>query len=99
MKNSEASISKVLVIPLGNYLDLAYGLTSNLRKNNVSADVLNAGEGLKKKLSIASKMGAKFAAIIGEDEVKNEIITLKDMETGEQVRVNIDGVVDFVRSC
>lgn len=98
VKNSGASISKVLVIPLGNYLDLAYGLVSNLRKNNVSADVLNAGEGLKKKLSIASKIGAKFAAIIGEDEVKNGVITLKDMETGDQEQIYFEKAVDSIKN-
>ncbi|GIW70034.1 MAG: histidine--tRNA ligase [Patescibacteria group bacterium] len=96
LKYTDRQTLKVLVIPLGDYTNLAYDLVANLRKSNIQADVLYTGEGLKKKLSIASKSGVRFVAIIGEDEVKNKRITVKDMETGEQNSVPAGDIVSFV---
>ncbi len=42
---------------------------------------------LKKALSFANKEGFKFVVIIGEDEVKGNYITIKDMQRGEQKKV------------
>lgn len=97
-KSSCPSNTEVLVMPLGDYLDVSYALVSELIKNNISAGVLNYGDGLKKKMSIASKLGAKYAVIIGEDEIKNNIITIKNMETGKQEQVYFEKVVDFIAS-
>ncbi|KKS27474.1 MAG: histidyl-tRNA synthetase, histidyl-tRNA synthetase, partial [candidate division WWE3 bacterium GW2011_GWC1_42_102] len=97
IKIDGSAILRVAVLPLGEYMELAYGLVANLRKNNVSAEVLLLGDGLKKKLSIVNKRGIKFAAIIGENEIKNKVITIKDMESGEQEEVNIENVVDYIK--
>ena len=40
---------------------------------------------LKKSLETASKLGARFAIIVGENEVKADAFALKDLGTGEQV--------------
>ncbi len=42
---------------------------------------------LKKSLETASKLGARFALIVGENEVKAGAFALKNLETGEQVSV------------
>ena len=42
---------------------------------------------LKKSLETASKMRARFALIVGENEVKAGAFALKNLETGEQVSV------------
>jgi histidyl-tRNA synthetase len=42
---------------------------------------------LKKSLETASKMGARFALIVGENEVESGAFALKNLETGEQISV------------
>lgn len=96
IKNDKAATSRVAVLPLGDYFEIAYGLVGNLRNNNIASEVLIAGDGLKKKLSIVSKKGIRFAAILGENEIKNKVITVKDMETGKQEEVYFEKIVGFI---
>lgn len=96
IKNDKAATSRIAVLPLGDYFEIAYGLVSNLRNSNIAAEVLIAGDGLKKKLSIVSKKGIRFAAILGENEIKNKVITVKNMETGKQEEVYFEKIVDYI---
>lgn len=43
---------------------------------------------LKKKMNYANKIGVQNVIIIGEDEVKNNIISVKNMETGKNKSIN-----------
>ena len=45
---------------------------------------------MKSMMKYASKIGAKFVAIIGEDELEKKVLTLKDMETQEQTEVDFE---------
>ena len=42
---------------------------------------------LKKSLETASKLGARFALIVGENEAASGSFALKNLETGEQISV------------
>ena len=42
---------------------------------------------------IADKLNIKYVIVIGEEEVKNSVVTIKDMKTGEQETVSIDDVL------
>jgi histidyl-tRNA synthetase len=42
---------------------------------------------LKKSFEIATKLGARFILIVGENEVKAGAFTLKNLESGEQISV------------
>ena len=44
-----------------------------------------AKRSIKAQMKQAAKSGAKFALIIGEDEVKNSTVTVKNLETAEQI--------------
>src|SRR3972149_7909608 len=96
IKKDGSAVSRVAVLPLGDYFEIGYGLVSNLRNSNIAAEVLLAGDGLKKKLSIVSKKGIRFAAILGENEIKNKVITVKDMETGKKEEVYFEKIVDYI---
>lgn len=96
IKNDKGATSRVAVLPLGDYFELVYGLVGNLRNNNIASEVLIAGDSLKKKLSIVNKKGIRFAAILGENEIKNKVITVKDMESGTQEEVYFEKIVDFI---
>jgi len=58
-----------------------------LRSSGVIAELGDESFRLKKSLETASKLGAPFALIVGENEVKADNFALKNLATGEQVAV------------
>jgi histidyl-tRNA synthetase len=76
----------VYIAPLGPGMNAeAAKLARELRHHDVVVELGDESFRLKKSLETASKMGAGFALIVGEDEVKSGLFALKNLETGEQV--------------
>jgi len=74
--------------PLGAGMDReAAKLARELRKQGVVVELGDESFRLKKSLETASKIGARYAIIIGENEVKASAFALKNLATGEQVTV------------
>jgi histidyl-tRNA synthetase len=74
--------------PVGAGMDReAARLARELRKQRIVIELGDASFRLKKSLETASKIGARYAVIIGENEVKAGAFTLKNLATGEQVTV------------
>ena len=53
-----------------------------------------AGRSMKAQMKQANKANARFALIIGEDEVKESCVMLKDMEKSEQQKVSFDAIIE-----
>jgi histidyl-tRNA synthetase len=64
----------------------AFRLAETLRAAGISADLAFGDRKLGKQLSAADKAGAHLALILGEDELANETITIKDLRNGGQQR-------------
>jgi histidyl-tRNA synthetase len=62
----------------------SFALARRLRESGVSAVVDLEGRKLKKSLAIANNLAARFALIVGEDEIKSGNYSLRDMASGEQ---------------
>jgi histidyl-tRNA synthetase len=78
----------VYVAPLGEGMDgEAARLARELRQQNVITELGDAAFRLKKSFETASKLGAKFVLIVGENEVKADTYALKNIETGDQISV------------
>ena len=78
----------VYIAPLGNGMDReAARLARELRRHDVVVELGDETFRLKKSLETASKLGARFALIVGENEVKSGSFALKNLESGEQVSV------------
>ena len=69
--------------------EYAFTLAGELRKN-VSVWLEFESRRPQKQLASASKMGAVYTAVLGEDEVKNNTVVFKHMESGEQAEVPRD---------
>lgn len=96
-ENASSSLTKVLVIPMGETMDYSVGVVKKLRQNNIVSEVYLENTKFNKKLSYANKLGIPFAIIIGDEEVSSEILTLKDMNSGEQLKLSIEEVVSKIR--
>ena len=77
----------VFVAPLGDRaLHHAGELARELRRAGASVEVA-ANAKLKRAMELANKLGARYALILGDDEIAAGEYTLKHMESGEQHRV------------
>jgi histidyl-tRNA synthetase len=65
----------------------AAGLARELRRHDLVVDLGDESFRLKKSFETATKAGAKYILIVGENEVKADAFSLKDLVTGEQVSV------------
>lgn len=85
LKNNESSVSKVLILPFDkNAYDFAYEVANEVRKNSVNCEIYLNSAKLKTMLNYANKQSVPFVVIIGETELKENKVLLKDMSTGEQ---------------
>jgi histidyl-tRNA synthetase len=83
-----AHTADVYIAPLGAGMNLhAAQLARELRRNGVTVTLGDETFKLKKSLETASKMDARFALIVGENEVNSGQFALKNLSTGEQVSV------------
>jgi histidyl-tRNA synthetase len=75
------------VIPMGEAAHLQAGVIArDLRRAGKSVDVLPEGK-IKRGMEIANKLGARSVLIIGEDEIASGEYSLKNMLSGEQIKV------------
>jgi len=78
----------VYVAPLGAGMNAeAARLARDLRRHDLVVDLGDDSFRLKKSFEAATKAGAKYILIVGENEVKAEAFALKNLSTGEQVSV------------
>ncbi|MEY4571362.1 MAG: hypothetical protein RLZ10_566 [Bacteroidota bacterium] len=62
----------------------AYSLVSKLRKNGTSSELYPESSKIQKQMKYANDTRAQFVALLGENELKNQTVLLKNMHTGLQ---------------
>lgn len=86
----EATRPVISLVPLGEEAERrAAALAASLRRAGVAVDMAYKGN-MKKRMQRANASGARFAGIIGEDELARGELGLKDLESGEQRSVAFD---------
>lgn len=82
----EAQKTDVAVIPMGDAAEaVATGLVANLRRSGVAADMGYRGN-MKKRMQRANASGAKWAVILGDSELAENVVMVRNLETGVQVK-------------
>ncbi len=78
----------VYIAPLGEGMNREAGrLARELRREDFVVELGDESFRLTKSFAAAAKLGARYVLIVGENEVKSGMFTLKNQETGEQVSV------------
>jgi len=72
-------------------------LFEEFRKAKIPIAELFSKDSLKTQLRIADKMGVDYTLILGQKEVFEGIIILREMKTGKQETVKIDKIVDIIK--
>ncbi|MBW2095471.1 MAG: histidine--tRNA ligase [Deltaproteobacteria bacterium] len=65
-----------------------------LRRAGVAAEMDYAARGLKAQLKYADRLGAKKVLMIGDNELKSGKVILRDMSSGAQEQIDLDGLVE-----
>ncbi|MDE6520494.1 MAG: histidine--tRNA ligase [Ruminococcus sp.] len=73
-----------------NALNQAMILSQQLRKDGIVAEFDVMGRGIKAQMKYANKIGALFTIVIGDNELENNIVKVKDMETGAETVICIN---------
>ncbi len=90
------STAKALLLPMNEgCIPYALKTAKALRDSGTAADIFYGGKNMKQKMKYADRSGIGFALILGEDEVNNQTITVKNMKTGEQQSINFDNLTAF----
>ena len=71
-------------------------LINDLRKAGISADMSFGDRGLKGAMKGADRAGARFALVLGEQELENGTVALKDLAAHEQHDVNVSDLVSVL---
>jgi histidyl-tRNA synthetase len=81
-----------------DYLPMAEDISMKLREKGVIVETDLTEDKLKDQLKRADRHGAKFIICIGEDEVKEGIFVLKNLETGREDRVPLEEVANIIKT-
>ena len=90
------SISKVLIISMVEEFDKSIEVATKLRENGINTQIYTDNAKIKKQFNYANRLGIPYVIIIGEDEIKNNVVSLKNMESGEQEVVSVEKAIEII---
>lgn len=92
------SPADVVVMPIGSeQIDYAIGVAATLRREGINTMLYTENNPLSKKLRFASRMGFGHVVVIGDREVEDKTVSLKDMAAGTTVTVAVDMLVSIIK--
>jgi len=92
-RDYQLSSCDVLILPMTEDFTGAAALAALFRRAGIRTAVFSEKKKFKQKMTYADKMGVPYAAILGEDELREGRVTLRDMLTGEQTTASASLIV------
>ena len=87
----------VLVIPMSDDFVKAVEVATALRDAGIRTQLYTEKKKFKAKIGYADKLGIPYVVFLGEDEIANGVITLKDMTSGEQKTLPVAEAVALLK--
>ena len=78
-----------LVLPMTAEPGPAIALAQALRAEGIKVQLYGEQKKFKQKMAYANKLGVPFAVLLGEDEIAENVCSVKNMITGEQVKLPV----------
>lgn len=95
--NQPAPSVDVFVAAMGTAAyNTAFGLLQKLRDAGLAAEIDYMGRSLKAQMKYAAKLPARYVAILGEEESAEQAVSLRDMLSGEQVKVPFEQLIETI---
>ena len=91
IQETQKSIATVLVAPISNNeIEKALETATALRNAGINTEIYLEDKKIKAKFKYANKLQIPYVITIGEEEIKNNTLSLKNMETGEQTNITLE---------
>lgn len=91
-----SNVLQCYIIKAGIDSNIDIKIAEMLRANQISADVDYMDRSFRANFNYANKVGAKYVAVVGQDELNQNAVSLKNMITGEQKLVQIDNLSKYL---
>ena len=89
--------SRVLFVNFGEVeSEFCLSLVKKLRDNNINSELYPSAEKIKKQMNYANNKGVQYVVMIGEDEMKSGKLSIKNMQTGDQEKMNISELIKIL---
>jgi histidyl-tRNA synthetase len=89
--------TKVLFVNFGKREEeFCLPLLENLRKAGISSELFPSDEKMKKQMNYANRKGIKYVVLAGESEIAEGVVTIKNMESGEQIRIAASLLTEYL---
>ena len=86
----------VLILPMTDDMGAAIKTATALRESGIRTQLYSEQKKFKHKIGYADKLGIPFVIFLGEDEINAGVVAVKDMESGEQVKVSLDEAAKLI---
>ena len=91
--------TQVVIVPISDaHLDYAKTVAKELRKIGVDSEIASKNESLNKRIRTAEKQRVPLIAVLGDNEVANSAIALRDRTSREQKDMKLDEFVELLKS-
>ena len=87
-----------LVLPMTPDAGPAIALAESLRNAGLRVQLYGEQKKFKQKMAYADKLGVPFAVLLGEDEIAESMCSVKNMRTGEQVKLTAEDAAAFIKT-
>jgi histidyl-tRNA synthetase len=95
-KEFPSAPADLMILPMTESMTEAISLATMLRETGIRTQLYSEKKKFKAKIGYADKLGVPFVAFLGEDEITNGTVSLKDMNTGEQVSLPASEVAIYL---
>lgn len=93
-----ASPADVMILPMTDDVGAAIELATRLRDNGVRVQLNCEKKKFKAKITYADKLSIPYVVFMGEDEIKNNTVALKELATGEQTNTGFDEALERIKT-
>ena len=87
----------VLILPMTEDMAPAIQLSEALRAQEIRTQLYCEQKKFKHKVGYADKLHIPYVIFLGEDEIKENVYTLKDMRTGTQTKLSLDAAIEYLK--
>ena len=95
--NQPTAPADVLVIPMSDDFVKSVEVATALRDAGIRTQLYTEKKKFKAKIGYADKLGIPYVIFLGEDEIANNVVTLKDMTSGEQKTLPVSEAVALLK--
>lgn len=98
VKEPEKEIRFFIAYQHNNLICNVISLINELRGNNIKTYVDFDGKNLKNQLKMADRYSVDYVLILGDDEINGGYVTVRDMNKGDQYKVDRDNIVTILKN-